>query len=119
MYILNLPDWEVIDLKESEYDYAIHARYTPEPTACIRCGVIGQLYRHGIKRQRFMDLPVHNKRVGLIVHRQRYHCLACKKTSFQPLPDMVVLNERYPSSAEKPLFHLTALVRVGRLNRTN
>ena len=88
MNILNLPDWEVIELKESEYDYAIHAKYTPEPTACIRCGVIGQLYRHGIKRQRFMDLPVHNKRVGLIVHRQRYHCLACKKTSFQPLPDM-------------------------------
>ena len=88
MNILNLPDWEVIELKESEYDYAIHAKYTPEPTACIRCGVIGQLYRHGIKKQRFMDLPVHNKRVGLIVHRQRYHCLACKKTSFQPLPDM-------------------------------
>jgi transposase len=88
MNILNLPDWEVIELKESEYDYAIHTRYTPEPTACIRCGVIGQLYRHGIKKQRFMDLPVHNKRVGLIVHRQRYHCRACKKTSFQPLPDM-------------------------------
>ncbi len=88
MNILNLPDWEVIELKESEYDYAIHAKYTPEPQACIRCGVIEQLYRHGIKRQRFMDLPVHNKRVGLIVHRQRYHCLACKKTSFQPLPDM-------------------------------
>jgi transposase len=88
MNILNLPDWEVIELKESEYDYAIHAKYSQEPTACIRCGVIGQLYRHGIKRQRFMDLPVHNKRVGLIVHRQRYHCRACKKTSFQPLPDM-------------------------------
>src|SRR4030042_1653083 len=88
MNILNLPDWEVIELKESEYNYAIHARYPPGPTACIRCGVIGQLYRHGIKKQRYMDLPVHNKRVGLIVHRQRYHCLACKKTSFQPLPDM-------------------------------
>ena len=88
MNILNLPDWEVIELKESEYDYAIHAKYTPEPTACIRCGVMGQLYRHGIKKQRFMDLPVHNKRVGLIAHRQRYHCRACGKTSFQPLPDM-------------------------------
>ncbi|MFA5389150.1 MAG: hypothetical protein WC312_05280 [Candidatus Omnitrophota bacterium] len=30
MNILNLPDWEVIELKESEYDYAIHAKYTPE-----------------------------------------------------------------------------------------
>ncbi len=33
MNILNLPDWEVIELKESEYDYAIHAKYTPELTA--------------------------------------------------------------------------------------
>jgi transposase len=88
MNILNLPDWEVIEVKETEYDYAIHAKYLKEPDVCIRCGVIGQLYRHGIKRQRFMDLPIHNKRVGLIVHRQRYHCRACGKTSFQPLPDM-------------------------------
>jgi len=88
MNILNLPDWEVLEVKESEYDYAIHAKYTPEPQACIRCGVVGELYRHGVKRQRFMDLPIHGKRVGLIVHRQRYRCRACKKTSFQPLPDM-------------------------------
>ena len=88
MNILNLPDWEVMEVKESEYDYAIHAKYTPEPQACIRCGVVGELYRHGVKKQRFMDLPIHNKRVGLIVHRQRYHCRACHKTSFQPLADM-------------------------------
>ncbi|MDD5353424.1 MAG: ISL3 family transposase [Candidatus Omnitrophica bacterium] len=88
MDILNLPDWETIDVQENEYDYAIHAKYLKEPDVCIRCGVIGQLYRHGVKKQRFMDLPVHNKRVGLIVHRQRYHCRACGKTSFQPLSDM-------------------------------
>lgn len=88
MDILNLPDWETIDVQESEYDYAIHAKYLKEPDACIRCGVIGQTYRHGIKRQRYMDLPIHNKRVGLIVHRQRYHCRACGKTFIQPLPDM-------------------------------
>jgi len=88
MDILDLPDWETIDVQESEYDYAIHAKYLKEPEACLKCGVVGELYRHGVKKQRFMDLPVHNKRVGLIVHRQRYHCRACGKTSFQPLPDM-------------------------------
>jgi transposase len=86
--ILNLPDWDIIEVKEGEHDYAIHAKYAKEPEACLRCGVIGQLYRHGVKKQRYMDLPIHNKRVGLIAHRQRYHCLACHKTSFQPLPDM-------------------------------
>ena len=88
MNILNLPDWEILETKEGEYDYVINAHYIPEPTACLRCGVIGQLYRHGVKKQRFMDLPIHNKRVGLIAHRQRYHCRACGKTCFQPLPDM-------------------------------
>ena len=84
MNILNLPDWEILETKEGEYDYVINAKYIPEPTACLRCGVIGQLYKHGVKKQRFMDLPIHNKRVGLIAHRQRYHCRACKKTCFQP-----------------------------------
>ncbi len=56
MNILNLPDWDVYEIKEGEYDYVITARYIPEPVACIRCGVLGQLYRHGVKKQRFMDL---------------------------------------------------------------
>jgi transposase len=88
MNILNLPDWDVYEIKEGEYDYAVTARYVPEPVACIRCGVIGKVYRHGVKKQRFMDLPIHGKRVGIMVHRQRYHCRACHQTSFQPLPDM-------------------------------
>jgi transposase len=88
MNILNLPYWEVFEVKEGEYDYVISARYLPEPIACARCGVIGQLYRHGVKRQRFMDLPIHGKRVGIIAYRQRYLCQACHKTSFQPLDDM-------------------------------
>ncbi|MDD5513447.1 MAG: ISL3 family transposase [Candidatus Omnitrophica bacterium] len=88
MNILNLPDWDVYEIKEGEYDYVITARYIPEPVACIRCGVMGQLYRHGVKKQRFMDLPIHGKRAGIMVNRQRYHCRACHQTSFQPLPDM-------------------------------
>lgn len=88
MNILNLPEWEVLNVAEGDHDYVIEAKYTHEPEACSKCGVVGELYRHGIKKQRFMDLPIHGKRVGLIVHRQRYHCRACKKTTFQPLPDM-------------------------------
>ncbi len=88
MNILNLPNWEIIEAREGEFDYVINAKYTPEPVACIRCGVMGQLYRHGVKKQRFMDLPIHGKRVGLVAHRQRYRCRACNQTSYQPLPDM-------------------------------
>ncbi len=47
MNILNLPNWEIIEAREGEFDYVINAKYTPEPVACIRCGVMGQLYRQG------------------------------------------------------------------------
>jgi transposase len=88
MNILNLPDWEVLEINESQYDYTIDAQYKKGLEACPHCGVIGQLYRHGVKKQRYMDMPIHCKRVGIIVHRQRYRCRACNQTSFQPLPDM-------------------------------
>jgi transposase len=36
----------------------------------------------------FFDLPMHAKRVGIIVKRQRYKCRECSETFFEVLPDM-------------------------------
>lgn len=38
----------------------------------------------------FFDLPIHTKRVGLIIKRQRYKCGECNETFFEDLPDMDV-----------------------------
>lgn len=91
MNILNLPEWEVTNVEQSEHDYRVEARFTIEPQACIHCGngkLFGSLYRHGTRPQLLMDLPVHGKRVGIVVKRTRYRCQDCRKTFLQPLPDM-------------------------------
>lgn len=75
--------------KENDHDIVIPAEYSAAPTVCVRCGVVEPgLKRHGVQRQRFMDTPIHGKRAGIVVKRQRYKCLECEKTFFQSLPDM-------------------------------
>lgn len=85
--ILNLPNWTVHDMTETEHDYLISASYNIEPNICQKCGSIdAKLYRYGRNEHRFMDLPIHGKRVGIAVQRQRYRCEECGGTFFQPLP---------------------------------
>ncbi|WP_304504047.1 helix-turn-helix domain-containing protein, partial [Amphibacillus sediminis] len=36
----------------------------------------------------FYDLPMHAKRVGIYVKRQRYKCRECNETFFKSSPDM-------------------------------
>ena len=86
--ILNLPDWSVLEVKESPHDYHITADYSRQPTACAHCGQPDQLFKFGTKRQVFMDLPHHGRRTGITVQRQRYRCRACGRIFSAPLPDM-------------------------------
>jgi len=39
-----------------------------------------QIQRFGSKEQLFLDLPMHGKRVALLVYRRRYRCKVCGKT---------------------------------------
>lgn len=43
---------------------------------------------NGVKHQLVMDQPIRAKRVGILIHRQRYHCRACSRTFFEPLKDV-------------------------------
>jgi len=87
--IINLPNFEIIDMSESEYDYRFLIKSTaPPPSHCPKCGTVPNLYKHGKKDQLFFDLPMHAKRVGLIIRRQRYRCLECEETFFENLSDM-------------------------------
>ena len=89
--ILNLPNWTVIAVKESDHDYEVEAVYTVQPTTCTHCGkgqLFGRLYRHGTREQTIMDLPAHGKQVGILLTRNRYRCRDCGKTFLQPLPDV-------------------------------
>ena len=80
-----------MDMKEFDDDYRFLVESTtPPPSHCPKCGTIPNLYKHGKKEQLFFDLPMHAKRVGLIIKRQRYKCRECNETFFENLPDMDV-----------------------------
>lgn len=87
--ILGLKDWNVTIRQENDHDMAITAEYAANPTVCLRCGVESpRLKKYGVQEQTFMDTPIHGKRVGIKIMRQRYKCLECEKTFQQQLPDM-------------------------------
>ena len=89
--MLNLPNLKILDMKESEYDYRFLVESTTlPPSHCPKCGTVANLYKHGKKQQLYFDLPMHAKRVGIYVNRQRYKCRECNETFFENLPDMDV-----------------------------
>jgi len=87
--MLNLPNLKIIDMEESvdDYRFLVQTTFSP-PSHCPKCGTIANLYKHGHKQQLFFDLPMHAKRVGIYVKRQRYKCRECSETFFEDLPDM-------------------------------
>lgn len=89
--ILNLPNLEILDMKESENDYRFLVEsINSHPLYCPKCGSVPNFYKHGKKEQLFFDLPMHTKRVGIYVKRQRYKCRECNEKFFEYLPDMDV-----------------------------
>lgn len=87
--MINLPNFKILDMKESEHDYRFLVESTAlYPSHCSKCGTVANLHKHGRKQQLFFDLPMHAKRVGIYVKRQRYKCRECNETFFENLPDM-------------------------------
>lgn len=87
--ILNLPKWDVTEVEESHDEYFIKARYTVQPEVCLSCGVVHpKFHRYGTKQQPFRDLPIHGKKVRLLVQRKKWKCLDCGSTFFEQLGDL-------------------------------
>lgn len=87
MNILNLPSFNILDIKETDFDYQILVESVSPPSMCVHCG-FADLQRFGTKKQFFYDTPMHGKRVGITVNRQRYRCKNCGSTFFENLWDM-------------------------------
>ena len=85
---LYLPGWEQHDVEELDDQFVVTAEYQPEPKTCAKCGVVGQLYRHGPVTREYRDEPSHGLPVTIKATRYRYKCRACTSTFLQPLPDM-------------------------------
>lgn len=83
--ILDLHGWQVMDSHQEDGEYIITAKHTPQPEVCIKCGVIGRLYRHGTRTIRHLDSPIRGLPVRLDAVVQRYRCRDCGETFLQPL----------------------------------
>ena len=86
--LLHLADWNVLNVKEANHEYAVEATYTVPPEACVHCGAVGNVHKHGTRRQEAVDVPSHGNRVRITVVRTRHWCKDCGKTFLQPLPDL-------------------------------
>lgn len=92
---LYLPNWTTTDVSIMQVKhsaignmYVAVATYSVDLETCPKCGVVGELGRHGTKETEYADAPVHGKPTVIRVERKRYRCRACGATSLQPLPDM-------------------------------
>ena len=90
MDILNLPTLTTIELAETDDAYHVIAEMKEAPVCCQKCGIVRQhgIKKFGKKKQFYMDLPIHAKRVGIYVLRQRYKCHDCGAAFWEDLPDM-------------------------------
>lgn len=86
--LLNWSHWVIDLVEETDSDYRISAHLLNPPAACIFCGTTGDLRPYGVREQRFMDLPIHAKRTGVLVGRRRFKCHSCGRTFIEPLADM-------------------------------
>lgn len=87
--ILNMHGWKITAMEESKGEYNIYAEPTGndyEKIGCLECGTVGQWYKHGTRKMRIVDLPVHGKQSLIIVERQRWRCKACASTVQENLP---------------------------------
>ncbi|MEB3103071.1 ISL3 family transposase [Ferviditalea candida] len=85
MDILNLSKFNVMQVAENEHDFQIRVETNSPPLACPHCGCVANLYKHDNREQLCMDLPIHGKRVGLLIKRQRYRCRDCNQTFWERL----------------------------------
>lgn len=82
--LLNMPGWQVMAIEEHEDRYVICARPVSCDPVCPQCGSSAAA-KHGKDHQCLRDLPCHAKHVFIEFSRQRFRCLICKKTWFEPL----------------------------------
>lgn len=83
--ILNLPDYAVLQVEETDHDYHITAETSNPPKMCPGCQS-DRMNGHGRNPRVIRDIPTHGKRVAIYIDNQRWRCQACGKTCMEILP---------------------------------
>lgn len=84
--LLGLPEFEVTDFKQNDYDMGFYVQAKQRPGLCPACGVVEpRLIIYKSRTQNIRDMNVQNKRVALILTRRYYRCTECNSCFSEPL----------------------------------
>lgn len=83
--ILNLHDYTVLQVEETDHDYHITAATSNPRKVCPGCQS-DRMNGHGRNSRVIRDIPTHGKRVAIYIDNQRWRCQACGKTCMEILP---------------------------------
>jgi transposase len=84
--LLNLPEFEVTDFKQNDYDMGLYIQARHRPDVFPACGVVEpRLIIYKSRTQNTRDMNVQNKRVALILTRRYYRCTECDSCFSEPL----------------------------------
>lgn len=83
MDILKISQFNILSIRENAFDFQIEVVSNSPPSTCPHCGRLANLQKHGNREQICMDLPIHGKRVELLIKRQRYRCRCCNRTFWE------------------------------------
>ena len=87
--LLNLRSLRTLSVADDGQDYVVKAEGRDVPQQCPDPQCVGMsLYGHGSEPQSIMDTPAHGKRTKIEIERKRYRCQGCRKTFFEPIPDI-------------------------------
>lgn len=75
-----LDNLEVISMTTKGDTKTVKAAIRCVADACPSCGVVGKLYRHGMKRRDFVDIPAYGHKVVIETEVQRFRCRDCRAT---------------------------------------
>ncbi len=86
--MLNLPSIFVEEIDGDNIDYWIKASIkNQQESRCVHCYKPSPR-KHGVKSQQIMDTPMHGKRVGIQLYRQRFKCDGCNRTFIESCSDI-------------------------------
>ncbi|MYM92678.1 ISL3 family transposase [Duganella vulcania] len=85
--LLNLPNYQITSVQDTEHDYHVYAETKHPPTNCPYCQA-SELVGFGRREQLIRDLPAQGRRVGVYVSTRRMQCRSCSKTFSEALPDV-------------------------------
>ncbi|MDK6080194.1 ISL3 family transposase [Massilia varians] len=83
--ILDLHGWRYLEKRQNDKGIELHAEYTVDQNSCLKCGFIGNLYKHGFTNKTYLDCPMWGKPIHLLAKVRRYKCQVCGSTFLQPL----------------------------------